>query len=216
MPGLVPGIHVLAATCYSAGMRTGRIPFKFDLTELLYKLHRASKNRVGDVTLNLPFISVAVSPKSRERKIAREIVIRLKDRRVLSAWECCDDCIDKALASLQDIRRLLVDKEVELSDLRDGPLYAVLEAMNLGIRQFLTFEERLRAARESGGPEIREAYFDGLELLRGHLSRCLSQVAVLAAMELPADGVISHYKGEWEIKAYVPPQPTTEKVHKAR
>jgi len=212
MPGLVPGIHVFAATCYDAAMRSGRIPFKFDLADLLGKLHRMGKDRVGDVTLNLPFVSIGVSPKSRERKIAREIVIRLKDRRVLSAWECCDDCIDKALASLQEIRRLLVDKEVELSDLRDGPLYAVLEAMNLGIRQFLTFEERLHETRESGGPETREAYFDGLELLRGHLSRCLMQVGLLAGMEPPTDGLIARYNGEWEIRAYVPPQLTTDKA----
>jgi len=38
--------------------------------------------------------------KDRERTVARELVIRLKDRRVISAFECCDDCIDRALASL--------------------------------------------------------------------------------------------------------------------
>jgi len=193
-------------------MRSGAIPFKFDLTELLSKLYRAGKSRVGDVTLNLPFVSVGVCPKSRERKIAREIVIRLKDRRVLSAWECCDDCVDKALASLQEIRRVLVDQQVELSDLRDGPLFAVLEAMNLGIRQFLTFEERLHNTSQSRDLETLQAYFDGLELLRGHLSRCLAQVAVLGGMEFPTQGLIAHYNGEWEIKAYLPPQLTIEKA----
>jgi hypothetical protein len=54
-------------------------------------VRRQVANRLGDVTLNLPFVSFAVSPKDRERQVAREIVIRLKDRRVLSAWECCDD-----------------------------------------------------------------------------------------------------------------------------
>jgi hypothetical protein len=215
MPGLVPGIHVFAATCYDVAMRSERIPFKFDLTDLLGKLHRMGEDRVGDVTLNLPFVSIGVSPKSREKKIARETVIRLKDRRVLSAWECCDDCIDKSLSSLQEIRRHLVDQQVALSDLQDGPLYAVLEAMNLGIRQFLTFEEQLHDTRRQGNvgsrhfrrdPETRELYFDALELLRGHLSRCLSQVAVLAGTKLPRNGVIAHYRGEWEIKAYVPPQ----------
>jgi hypothetical protein len=41
---------------------------------------------------------------------------------VLSACECCDDCIDRALASLQEIRRTLVDKQVELYDILDGPI----------------------------------------------------------------------------------------------
>ena len=197
-----------------AVMRSGAIPFRFDLSDVLARLRRTLGGRVGDVTLNLPFISVAVSPKDREREIAREIVIRLKDRRVLSAWECCDNCIDQALASLQEIRRTLVEKQVELSDMQDGPLYAVLEAMALGIRQFLTYEQLLRNADDlpphsrmgefRRPPDVRQAYFDALELLRGHLSRCLGQVAVLAGMDAPADGIIANYQGPWQIEAYRP------------
>lgn len=85
-------------------VRSGAIPFRFDLNDVLVWLRRTVAGRVGDVTLNLPFVSVVVSPKDREREIAREIVIRLKDRRVLSAWECCDNCIDQRLASLQETR----------------------------------------------------------------------------------------------------------------
>jgi hypothetical protein len=33
-----------------------------------------------------------------------------------NAFECCDDCIERALAFLQKICRLVVDKQVELSD----------------------------------------------------------------------------------------------------
>lgn len=75
--------------------------FKLDMTSLLARARR----HMGDVTINLPFISFGVSPDDQERRVAREVVIRLKDRRVLSAWECCDNCIDNALASLQEIRR---------------------------------------------------------------------------------------------------------------
>ena len=81
-------------------MRSESIPFKFDMTELLARARRQVNTRLGNVTLNLPFLSIAVNPKDRERQVAREIVIRLKDRRVLSAWECCDDCINRALTSL--------------------------------------------------------------------------------------------------------------------
>lgn len=63
---------------YNQAMRTGAIPFQFDLRELLKKARRQMQNRVGDVTLNLPFVSVTVSPKDRERQIAREVVIRLR------------------------------------------------------------------------------------------------------------------------------------------
>jgi hypothetical protein len=77
-----------------------------------------------------------VNPNDRERQVAREIVIRLKDRRVLSAGECCDTCIDHVVASLQEIRKILVKKQLELSDVQEGPLYLLVDMMALGVRRF--------------------------------------------------------------------------------
>jgi hypothetical protein len=71
---------------------------------------------------------------NQKRQVARELVIRLIDRRVLSAWECCDDCIDRALVSLQEIRQILVDKQVALSDMPEGPLYLLIGARPCGHR----------------------------------------------------------------------------------
>lgn len=203
-------------TCYHADVNTGRSPFKFDMTDLLGRARRQVSGHLGDVTINLPFVSIAVSPKDQERQLAREIVIRLRDRRVLSAWECCDDCIDKALTSLREIRQTLVDKQVELSNIQDGPLYLLLDTMAAGLRQFMTFEELLR--RDKDAPphprfgdfhrpmDTRQAYFDSLEILRGHLSRCLGQVAVIAGMPTPDEGLVANYRGPWQLEAYrVPP-----------
>lgn len=87
--------------------------------------------------------------------------IRLKDRRVLCALECCDDCIANAHKSLQEIRAAVVDKQVELSDMHDGPLYLLIDAMTLGIRQFLTLpncasgpaiHRYILASKNSDGP----------------------------------------------------------------
>jgi hypothetical protein len=198
-------------------MRSGQIPFKFDVSDLLARARRQMSSRLGDVTLNLPFISIAVSPKDQERKIARELVIRLQDRRVLSAWECCDGCIDNALKSLREIRQTLVDKQVELADLQDGPLYLLLDAMALCVRQFMTFEELLRSGEDAAShprfkefhrpPDTRQAYFDALEILRGHLSRCLGQAAMIAGMPVPNEGMIAHYQRPWQLEAYQ--EPTT-------
>ena len=196
-------------------MKSGAIPFRFDMTDVLVRLRRTVSSRIGNVTISLPFISVAVNPKDRERQIAREIVIRLKDRRVLSAFECCDDCIDQALKSLQEIRQALVDKQVELSALADGPLFLLIDAMLLGIRQFLTYEQLLQKAGELPLQSVdhdgqrpldkRQAYFDALEILRGHLSRCLGQIASIAGMDAPADGIIANYRGPWQMDVYEPP-----------
>lgn len=195
-------------------MRTGKVPFQFDLSAILRRAKRAYGNRVGDVTLNLPFISIAVSPRDKEKQVARELVIRLRDRRVLSAYECCDNCIDDALRSLQEIRQILVDKQVDLTDAEDGILFLLIDAMRDGIRQFLTYEERLRLVENLPDghpdfrrpPDVREAYFDGLEVLRGHLSRCLGQLTSVAGMDVPTDGLIVNYQGDWQLDAYKRPK----------
>ncbi len=70
---------------------------------------------------------------------------------MLSAKECCDTCIDQALESLQSIRSVLVDKQVELAHLTGGPLYLLLDAMLEGVRQFLTFEQRLSSQDHDWG-----------------------------------------------------------------
>lgn len=194
-------------------MRTGAIPFQFDITALIARARRQISNHLGDPTLNLPFLSIPISLKDRERQVAREIVIRLKDRRVLSAWECCDNCIDNALRSLQEIRSTLLDKQVELSDLQDGPLYLLIDFMVIGIRQFLTYEELLKQDNNTvthprfgdfhRPPDVRQAYFDALEVLRGHLSRCLGQIAIIADMPTPTEGLIANYSGPWQLDAYV-------------
>ena len=189
------------------------IPFQFDIGNLLKRARREFAGRVGAITLNLPFISIAVSPKDKEKAVARELVIRLQDRRVLSARECCDGCIDNALKSLREIRRILVDKQVELSEVSDGPLFFLIDAMALGIRQFATFEERLHADDRSSEQhpdfyrqlDARQAYFDGLEILRGHLSRCLVQIAAVAEMDAASVGLAAEYQGPWQLEAYALP-----------
>jgi len=195
-------------------MISGDIPFKFDLSEALDRLRAAAQNHIGDITLNLPFVSFSVSASAKEKQMAQELYIRLKDRRVLSATECCDNCIDQALSSLSEIRTLLVDKQVELADCQEAPLYALIDVMRDGIRQFLTFEQRLKwadglpprsAISDFRRPEdVTQAYFDGLGILRGHLARCLEQIAAIADMTFPETGVLANYRGAWQLEAYEP------------
>jgi hypothetical protein len=153
-----------------------------------------------------------VRPEDREKRVAREVVIRLSDRRVLNASECCNDCIDQALASLQEIRGLLVDQQVELADLTDGALYLLLDLMREGIRQFLTFEQQIGARDGSQRPperhrerDVQQLYFAALEALRAHLHRCLIQVATIAEIEIPGIAEPMRYEPAWALEAYVRP-----------
>jgi len=198
-------------------MREFSIPFRFDMRLLISSARRKINSRVNGVSINLPFVTFNVQPDVLEKKVAREIVIRLAERRVLNAFECCDGCIEQALDSLQKIRSLLVDKQVELADRTDTALYLMIEVMGDAIRQFLTFEQRLQqetAERSIIVPsfsvsdrrfEHRESYFAALEMLRAHLFRCLTQVARIADMDIPRIGDHMRYDEVWQLEAYEPP-----------
>jgi len=184
-------------------------PFKFEIEPALRDLARCADGRPGALALALPFLTIYVHPSARERAVATEIVLRVGDKRVLNAQECCDGCIDAALSSLQEIRARLVDARVALAG-EQGALSGLIELMLTAIRQFLTFEQRLS---RSGGPrhpgdefyrdrDVRQAYFDALEQLRGHLSRCLGAVVAMAGRNVPSDGLIAGYAGSWPEEAY--------------
>lgn len=197
-------------------MRSGANLFQFQIQPALRDLVRSADGRPGALAVVLPFLTVHVHPSARERAVAAEIVLRVGDKRVLNAQECCDGCIDAALSSLQGIRARLVDARVALAS-EQGALSGLVELMLTAIRQFLTFEQRLSrsgAPRHPGDElyrdgEVRQAYFDALEQLRGHLSRCLGAAAALAGMNLPSDGLITGYAGPWPAEAYVPVDPAS-------
>lgn len=180
--------------------RESQPPFKFDIDGIVRRLRKLPISVEG-VSIVLPFVEVSVKIDAVECKVAREVVIRLSDRRVLNAWECCDNCIDEALKSLQEIRKIIVDKQVELSGKTDGVLYILLDSIREGIRQFLTFEQRLSRRR----PECRELYFGGLEMLRGHIHRSLMQIAKIAEMEIPNISSHMRYDAQWYLEGYQPP-----------
>jgi hypothetical protein len=144
---------------------------KFDVSSIVEKAKNLPRPKVKvKVTVNLPFLSIELDPSNEEKKIAREVIIRLRDKRVLVAWECCDNCIDNAITSIREIRTLLVDKQVELQN-DDSPLFLLFDLMLEGIRQFLTFTEKY-------DPRFnRDEYFGALEVLRGHLLRCIKEIA---------------------------------------
>lgn len=182
-------------------------PFQFDITKLIAKFHKKFSNQVGSVSVNLPFVSFSINPNSIEKKIAKEVVIRMADKRVLNAFECCDSCINNALLSLQEIRKLLVDKQVELGNNTDSALYLLIELQLEAIRQFLTFEQKLntKAGFNHGRKSMfmeKEKYFAALEMLRAHLHRCLLQVSRIADIKIPK--IVDHmrYDEAWQLEAY--------------
>lgn len=186
--------------------------FKFDILILLKKEKTEAQKHVDGVTIRLPFLSFSVKPSDIEKSIARELLIRLTDKRVLSSKECCDDCIDYSLASLQEIRKVLVESQIKLSSYHSDALYLLIEIMAEGVRQFITFEESIKIdtllrndsiVKSLYRPQdIRQKYFSALEKLRFHIHSCLSQIALLADMETPKLESYLRSQDEWDFKIY--------------
>lgn len=196
------------------------MPFQFDISKSIKNARKFVNKHVDGVSIQIPFMSFSVKPTDIERKVARELLIRLPDKRVLNAKECCDGCIDNALASLQEVRKILVEKQVDLAEYHDGGLYLLIELMAEVVRQFLTYEESLKG-REGDkrpkdksefhrAPEIREAYFEVLNQLRFHIHSCLTQVSKIAEMETPK--VESYLKSDdaWMLSLYLKPEALLE------
>jgi hypothetical protein len=135
----------------------------------MMKLARRVRPELTGISVNLPGVSLNLSFSDNDARVAREIVIRLRDRRVLSSWQCCPTCTAQAMLSLQEIRRLLVDKQVELAD--DSNLFPLVEMMLVGIRDFLTLAEQMELYHD------HRPVSEAMEVLRRHLHRCLLQVA---------------------------------------
>ena len=195
-------------------MKNSLPPFQFDVSKLVGKARRHLKKRVNGVTINIPFVSFSIQPDDLEKKVAREVVVRLADKRVLKAFECCDSCVERALASLQDIRSILVDKQVELSAQSDGGLYLIIELMLEGIRQFFTFEEKLRTGNPQFPGDLHtrftrhdlQPYFGAVEMLRSHLYRCLAQVTAVADTNIPEISNQMRYEDAWQNNVYKEPE----------
>jgi hypothetical protein len=190
--------------------------FRFDIRDAITRLRSAA--RVDGVAIRLPGLSINVKVENIERRVAREIVIRLADRRVLNSRECCDSCVSNALASLEKVRSFLVDKQVDLADYTEGPLYLLVSIAVEGIRQFLSFEERTKhcARRLSPGIDLdedtefptpgffyRNRYRVGLEQLRAHVYRTLEQIAAIADVRVPKIPPEMRYSPDWPQETYL-------------
>lgn len=195
--------------------------FQFDISDSIKKARKFINKHVDGVTIEIPFIAFSIKPTDIEKKTARELLIRLSDKRVLNSKECCDNCIDSALTSLQEVRKILVDKQVELSDYHEGGLYLLIELMTEVIRQFLTFEETLKASsRPPLAPALKDfhrdhrtraAYMELLEQLRSHIHSCLTQIAKIAEMTTPKIESYLKAKDPWLLSLYLEPDNIVEK-----
>jgi hypothetical protein len=148
--------------------RTSKL--KLDVSSIISRAKALPKAKVESISINIPFISVNLSCSDIEKKVAKEVLIRLRDKRVLDSRNCCDNCAKFQINSLLDIRELLVNKQVELAD-ENSALFLLFDFMLAGIRYFLNLTERNDSFKRAG------EYRDTLDTLRDHLLRCINEIA---------------------------------------
>jgi len=184
-------------------MKELRADLKFNFQSLLSKKIQQTKDSIDSININLPYISFSIKPKNKEKIVAKEIIIRLSDKRILNSRECCDGCIKSALYSLHEIRNFLVDKQVELMDYADSILYLIIEMILESIRQFFTYIEKYNLELDFDKfLEKKEIYFVAIELLRSHIYRCLFQISHIADIKIPKISNNMRYDEKWELKYY--------------
>lgn len=165
-----------------------------DVRDLVRRARRWLKTRAEGATVNTGFISFPLTVNKAERTAARKLLIRLRDKRVFTAEDCCDDCVRNSIASLQDVRAILVGQQADLADHHEGQLFWVIDYMLATIRAFLTWDERTRAdsASDSNADTYdRERgrthhYIEQLDVLRAHVRTALQGMAVIAEIDLPS------------------------------
>ena len=67
-------------------MKNRKTDLKFNFQSILSKRVKQAKDSLDSITINLPFLSFSIKPENKEKLAAREIVIRLADKRVLNAF----------------------------------------------------------------------------------------------------------------------------------
>ncbi|MDX9703664.1 MAG: hypothetical protein RBU23_11580 [Candidatus Auribacterota bacterium] len=72
--------------------------FRLDIKDILKKVKNKVEDNVNGISISIPFLSFSVSIDNTEKDVARELIIRLEDKRVLSGIECCDNCIQNSIA----------------------------------------------------------------------------------------------------------------------
>ncbi|MGB2713737.1 MAG: hypothetical protein WBC51_06135, partial [Vicinamibacterales bacterium] len=169
---------------------------QIDVASVITRARRLPKPKVDGVSISLPFLTINVTADDIERKVAQEVLIRLRDKRVLVAGECCDSCIEHALKSIMEIRSILVDKQVKVAN-EDSAAFVLFDLMLAGIRQFLTFTEQRDPVTH------RQEYFAALETLRGHLLRCIEQLANVCGTSLGLSNRLT-FDSNWQPQVYRP------------
>ena len=174
------------------------------LLKLEYKIPRYSakilvfdnrKNVALDsISLSFPFgVNIQIKPVESEIKIAREVIIKLIDRRILNAAECCAECIQRAIDSLKEIKADLIDIKCKLTDNINRPIYYFIDYIVLSINSFLDFIERYKIDMEMNRP----TYFDALEKLRRHIAKCMVEISKIGECKIDTTHYAFKNNAEW-------------------
>lgn len=186
-------------------------PMEFDFSQFFTPLNNLISRNLKGVSINILGITFSFDYSKDDEKIAKEILVFLADKRVLNSKECCDNCIKDSIESILDIRKFLVQKQIELIGYETQPLFLIVEFLLETVRQFLTHSEKIKksyAAAHSQKSDLimhygeKEAFFSALEIFRTHIHSCFVQIAKIAKINTPKIQFRLEAQNEWHTPIY--------------
>ncbi|MFA5750466.1 MAG: hypothetical protein WC895_04595 [Candidatus Shapirobacteria bacterium] len=142
-----------------------------------------------NIPLKIESISIGLSPSINfqfkddiEKRIFSEILTRSTDKRFLTSSQCCSNCTKYAIESIVEYRKFLVDKVVELRDVKKSTLLKTVNLILAESRAFLSVSEQYNL------PENYTYLSKQLDILRQNILRLLFKICLDTKTE-PLEGL---------------------------
>jgi len=157
--------------------KTGTYKLTFSIPKYKVRIQNigiSSNIKMESIGLTFPFgISTTLKPQQRDSEIAKEVIVKLIDRRILNSKECCASCIKQSVDSLKKIKSDLIGIKVRLSNRINEPLFYYVDYIVISINAFNDFIERY----ENDIEQNKVYYFDALEKIRNHIANCMYEIS---------------------------------------
>ena len=160
--------------------------YKFEYIIPKYSVRIKTNNesiptKIDSIGLSFPFgLNITYKPIDSIKEIAKVIIIKLIDRRILNSKECCGSCIEQSVLSLKEIKAVLINEKTKLIKQINTLLYYYVDYIIIAINTFFDFTERYYEKKE----EYRGLYFDALEKIRNHVAKCMKEILKIAEYEI--------------------------------
>jgi hypothetical protein len=189
--------------------------FVIDVSELVGRAVEIENISNGQISISLPYVDIKVAVSDEEQVMANNLMTLITESILLRRLEFTDNNLLYAIASINEIDKLISGLKLDLLPNRLSILSIIFDLINIGIRLFHNLENPYKdeMIRKNYGlapfeisSETRERYSSLIRILRGHINRCIIQISAIASYDLPIDNLLTKYSKPWPLVHYVNPK----------